>query len=69
MARQGELFAECLRKISPQLPAQIKAAFALVFSREPTPQEMAETSAYVQRYGLENFCRLLYNANEFVFVD
>ncbi len=69
MARQGELFAERLRKQSPQLFAQIKMAFQLAFAREPTAQELTETSAYVQRYGLENFCRLLYNANEFVFVD
>jgi len=41
----------------------------LAVAREPTQQELAVLMAYTQKNGLENFCRLLFNSNEFMFVD
>ena len=48
---------------------QIDAAYQLAFGRAPTPPERAAMTAYVERHGLANACRLLFNANEFLFVD
>jgi hypothetical protein len=44
-------------------------AYRLAFGRPPTVEERAAMIAYVQRYGLANGCRVLLNANEFLFVD
>jgi hypothetical protein len=41
----------------------------LAFGREATEAEQAQLSGYGRKFGLANMCRLLFNANEFVFVD
>jgi hypothetical protein len=47
----------------------VEAAYRLAFGRAPTRAERAAVAAYARRHGLANACRLLFNANEFVFVD
>ncbi len=37
--------------------------------RPPTDRERAEFSAYAEKHGFENLCRVLFNVSEFVFVD
>jgi hypothetical protein len=41
----------------------------LLFGRVPTPSEMEQFTTYARQHGLENLCRVLFNANEFAFVD
>lgn len=48
---------------------QIEAAYRLLFGRPPTMEERKELRDYIQRHGLSNACRLLFNTNEFVFLD
>jgi hypothetical protein len=48
---------------------QIALACERVWGRPPTEQERAEFAGYVQKHGLANLCRLLFNTNEFLFVD
>lgn len=69
MVRQAEHFAERLRGISSEPARQIEAAFPLAFGREAQPDEVQALVDYTQRNGLENTCRVLFNSNEFVFVD
>ncbi len=69
MVRQSEHFAARLSDDYPSLPKRIKAACRLVFGREPTPTELATLTKYAEKHGLANACRLLFNTNEFVFVD
>lgn len=44
-------------------------AFLLATGRLPDPAERTAIVEYAREYGLENLCRLLFNLNEFVFVE
>ena len=69
MIKQAELFAARLHKIAPDLPSQIEAAYKLALGRPPTAEESEAIAAYARTHGLANACRLLFNTNEFMFVD
>ncbi len=69
VVRQAELFAERLRAISSEASGQIEAAYRLALARNPTDEERRALADYVARHGLENLCRLIFNSNEFVFID
>lgn len=47
---------------------QVQRAFALVFQRQPEAEEMKVCRALAQEHGLPALCRVLLNANEFLFV-
>ena len=67
--RQCEPFAERLRRASGKLDDQICLAFLVAFSRPPTSEEYSLLSSYAARHGLLNFCRMIINSNEFLFVN
>ncbi|MBI3824315.1 MAG: DUF1553 domain-containing protein [Planctomycetes bacterium] len=69
MVKQAEYVAERVKSMEKEPARQVDAAFRLAFARPPAPQERAAMTAYVERHGLANACRLLLNANEFLFVD
>jgi hypothetical protein len=69
MIKQSELLAERLRQFGPDPGRQIEAAYRLCFGRPPRPEERQALAAYVKKHGLANACRVLFNANEFVFID
>ncbi len=69
MVKQAEFFAERVKAQETDAGKQVDAAFRLAFARRPTQQERAAMTVYVERHGLANACRLLFNANEFMFVD
>jgi mono/diheme cytochrome c family protein len=48
---------------------RINQAFRLILGRHPTDTESVDAIAYADRHGLANFCRLLLNSNEFLFVN
>ena len=49
--------------------AKVVLAMRLIAGRSPTDRERAEFSAYAEQNGLANFCRVLFNLSEFVFID
>jgi mono/diheme cytochrome c family protein len=69
MVKQAEFFAERVQKAEKEPARQVDTAYRLAFGRPATEQERTAMSAYIQRHGLANACRLLFNANEFMFVD
>jgi hypothetical protein len=69
MLRQAELFAVRLRRVGDDPEKQVEAGYVLAFGRPPTAEERAELVVYARKHGLANACRLLFNANEFVFID
>jgi mono/diheme cytochrome c family protein len=69
MIRQAECFAERLQKESNDPPQQITSAYRLAFGRAPSAKELEALTAYLKKYKLANACLLLFNANEFIFVD
>jgi hypothetical protein len=62
-------YAERLDKCSGDLPAIIERAFYECLGRRPTDSECETLSPYAKKNGLANLCRLLFNLNEFMFVD
>jgi hypothetical protein len=69
MMKQAECFAERLRKISPHSDHQIKAAYELALGRRPKSHEKNALMEFARKHGLVNACRVLFNTNEFVFID
>ena len=83
IVRYSEHLAERLARSSPfplkgptaevaaanGLAAQIREAFLLAYSRPPTAEEIDMLSGYASRHGMANLCRLIFNSNEFVFVN
>ncbi len=65
----SQLLAENLAARYPTLQQQVVQACSLVFLRQPDPDEVEELAAYAQAYGLAAMCRVLFNSNEFLFVD
>ncbi len=62
-------FASRLEKEADNLPARIDRAFLLALARPPTPFEREALVAHASKFGLPNACRVIFNLNEFVFVD
>ncbi len=69
MVRQAEHFADRLRREHVEPGAQVDTAFRHAFGRPPAAGERDAVADYARRHGLANACRLLLNANEFLFVD
>ncbi|HBI44416.1 MAG TPA: hypothetical protein DDY78_16415 [Planctomycetales bacterium] len=67
--KQADCLAERLRKISGDPDKQAEGAYRLAFGRLPTADERIAFVEYVTKHGLAKACRVLFNANEFVFVD
>ncbi len=63
-------FAERLRcEAGDDATAQVRRAYALAFARQPTPEEIASGQRFIAEHGLAQFCVVLFNASEFLFVD
>jgi hypothetical protein len=69
VARRSEQFAERLRSLGNNTAEQIETALQLTLGRRPSEAERVELIAYADQHGLENLCRVLFNLNEFVFVN
>jgi len=69
MLKQAECFAGRLEKISGDPLKQVDAAYRLAFGRAPTAEERDALMEYAKKHGLAKACRVLFNANEFVFID
>ena len=69
LIEQSRFLAERLqREAGADVPAQIRRAFALAFSRTPSAEESDAAVQLIVAHGLPAFCRALFNANEFVTV-
>jgi Protein of unknown function (DUF1553)/Protein of unknown function (DUF1549)/Planctomycete cytochrome C/F5/8 type C domain len=69
MVAMAGQFASRLEKEKDDLPERIDRAFRLALARPPTPSERDALVAHASRFGLPNNCRVIFNLNEFVFVD
>jgi hypothetical protein len=69
VAHYAERFAARLEGLAKTSDEQVALACELAWSRPPTEEELQELSAYARKHGLANFCRLLLNSNEFMFVN
>ena len=65
----AESFADRLKKDHSAPADQVDEAFRLAFGRSATEPERNSFGEYATKYGLANVCRLIFNSNEFIFVD
>jgi hypothetical protein len=61
------LAARLEREAGPDARARIRRAFEIVLSRPPSDGELEKFTQYSG--GLDSVCRVLFNSNEFVYVD
>ena len=64
----AERFAERVESEASQ-PDKTARAFQLTTGRMPSAEESSFLENYASAHGLNNLCRVLLNASEFVFVD
>ena len=70
MMQQSEFFAGRLKaEAGGEVSAQITRAFALAFQRKPDRAELSASSKLIREHGLTAFCRAMFNANEFVYLE
>jgi hypothetical protein len=70
MLVQSRHFAERVKaEAQVDIAGQVERAHRLALGRKPTDTEREQYTAFVQEFGLTNLCRVLFNVNEFVFVD
>jgi hypothetical protein len=66
---EANRFAERIEKQASDPERQVDLAYRLALGHAPRPDDRAQLIDYVRKHGLANACRLLFNTNEFVFVD
>jgi hypothetical protein len=70
MEKSAERFADRLRReAGDDVSRQIDRAWRLAFARPPSDRERRATREFVARQGLEQLGLVLFNTNEFLFVD
>jgi mono/diheme cytochrome c family protein len=69
MVRMAQHFAARAEGAAADLRSQTTVAWRLAFTRNPTEGELAAVMKYAEKHGLANACRLIFNLNEFAFVD
>jgi Protein of unknown function (DUF1553)/Protein of unknown function (DUF1549) len=70
MRRAADAFASRLkREAGDKAAAQVALAYRLAFSRSPDDGERDRAKQFVAKFGLSEFCLVLMNANEFLYVD
>ena len=62
-------FAGRLEREAGDLPARLDRAFLLALGRQPAQDERQSLFDHARKFGLANACRVIFNLNEFVFVD
>ncbi|HYG73651.1 MAG TPA: DUF1553 domain-containing protein, partial [Planctomycetota bacterium] len=67
--RHSEILAQRALAAGSDTKALITTVYRLTLSRDPTDAEKKELTPYVERRGAVNFCRLMLNCSEFLFVD
>ena len=69
MVSMASHFASDVEQTHTGHAAAVSEAFFRAIGRAPTSEEASDLVAYAGKHGLANACRLLFNLNEFSFVD
>ncbi len=62
-------FAQRLESQWPDDQLRLQWAFRLALARAPTAEEEETFLPFIKQFGWANFCRIIFNANEFLYVD
>jgi hypothetical protein len=66
---QSAVLAQRVETEANTLESQVNRAVQRVWLREPRSEERREFTEFAQSQGLPALCRLLFNSNEFLFVE
>ena len=66
---QADHLARRLEANSGDTESRIREAFSLTLGRVPDEEEAREWSNHTRHHGLSSVCRLLFNCNEFLFIN
>jgi hypothetical protein len=69
LLRQAAHFATRLESVTADRDEQVRLAFQYAFQREPDDAEHHAAQRLITETDLRQFCRMLFNANEFITVD
>jgi hypothetical protein len=69
MLAMSKHFAATIQQGGGSLKEQVSRAWYAAVGRPPERKELTALVSYTQEHGLENACRVLFNLNEFSFVD
>jgi hypothetical protein len=69
MVRMAEHFSKRIEPLGTTHSERLTAAWRLAFARNPSDGELSAITEFAERHGLANACRLIFNLNEFVFID
>jgi cytochrome c553 len=69
MLEMANHLASDLQRHTDRPADQIQQLFLRALGRVATAEEVAAIEPYLEEHGLENVCRLIFNLNEFLFVD
>ena len=69
MVAMAAHFAARIEKEPGDLRSKVDRAFLLALGRSPSPMEREALADHARKFGLANACRVIFNLNEFVFVD
>lgn len=69
ITRQAQYFAERVAQEATGLEAQVARAWELALGRTANPEELEVLAGYAGEHGLAAACRVLFNMNEFIFVE
>jgi len=65
----SQRFADRLTRESRDLSDRVSTAFELVTGRQPDSGEVRDLTVYAEQFGLANLCRVLFNLNEFIYIE
>ena len=69
LVQAEQMAARIEREAGNDPAAQVARAVRLTLGREPKPDENRQLVELAREHGLANVCRVLFNLNEFAFVD
>jgi hypothetical protein len=66
----AEAFAERLKsEAGDDVDKQITRAYEIAYGRAADAKEIALVKPFIAKHGLTAFCRVVFNSNEFIYVD
>ncbi|KLU01869.1 putative transmembrane protein [Rhodopirellula islandica] len=66
---QAKAFADVLQEqAKDDVSQQVQRAYWVGLNRKPSAEELSDAVSVVREFGLETFCRALFNCNEFLFL-
>ena len=70
MVTQANFFADRVRELAgSDVDQQVTTAYRIALGRSPTDEERTTIVEYARSHGLPNLCRVIFNLNEFMFID